>query len=52
MRRRYDPVHKKRLEIRRFDPTAFDEVVRPMFNQNNPAKRRDDKQDEPGQQSR
>jgi hypothetical protein len=52
MRRRYDPVHKKGLEICRFDPAAFHKVVRPVFNQNDPAKRRDDKQNKPSQQSR
>jgi hypothetical protein len=52
MGRRYDPVHKKGLEIRRFNPATFHKVVGPVFNQNNPAKRRDDKQNRPSQQSR
>ena len=41
--RRRDPVHKKSLKIRRFDPATFHKIVRAVFDQNNPAKRRDDK---------
>jgi hypothetical protein len=41
--RRRDPVHKKSLKIRRFDPATFHKIIRAVFYQNNPAKRRDDK---------
>jgi len=42
MGRRRDPAHKNSLKIRRFDPATFHKIVRAMFDQNNPAKRRDD----------
>jgi hypothetical protein len=52
MRRRCDPTHKKGLKIRRFDPATFHKIVGAVLYENNPAKRRDDKQNKPSQQSR